>query len=45
MNNPRRGDYTYQLTGTIYRRERLHASPKSKYAGEVFYKLTISKPH
>ena len=45
MNNPYRGKHTYQLTGTIYRRERGQASPKSKkYGGQVFYKLSISQP-
>jgi hypothetical protein len=42
-----RANYLYQLTGTIQGKKSQKASPKSKYAGQLFYNLSVSleSPH
>ena len=42
-----RANYLYQLTGTIQGKKPQKASPKSKYAGQLFYNLAVSleDPH
>ena len=42
-----RAQFIYQLKGTISHRTPAKASPKSKYAGQLFYNLAVSleDPH
>lgn len=42
-----RANYLYHLEGSIQNKKPQKASPKSKYAGQLFYNLTVSleDPH